>query len=261
MNNKKLTALVMALLIVGAMAWNPPINSVNQEIKGGSSPESVTVFNISGTRIKPSFATEALTNSVTLNGSISITESPKIHSKSYWIIGVFENLLKILREIGNQVLTFLTSSLSLSINRSITSKKSMPSPYLGSSIVFIAVALTILSYYLLVVRKRKSARLLTRIKRGKVIQKKQRPARREGDLVTEAINALAAEASKDLRKPPEAVTHRECRVVAHKVSKEDVKKEIMELIMDYELSKFAGKSVNKDLHNLALKVINAIRRV
>ena len=258
MKNRGIMALVMSLLVLVALVWNPPAATIEKE-GGGSYSEVATVFNVSGSRIKPASATESFTNSVTLTSGMPVTERSNPHPGGYLSIGILNKILKILQNLINSVLAFLGNSLSLSINQSSTKEGSTSPPYLGTTIILFATVLILISYHF--VARRRAGRTVPHVMRKKVIRELHKAAEGSKDPVIEAINTLASEASKDLKKPPEVVTHRECSIVAQKVSREEIKEEIMELIRDYELSKFAGKSINKDLRSLALRVMNAIKGV
>jgi len=256
MRNKGVMALVMSLLVLAALVWNPPTTTIEKK-GGGISSEVATVFNFSRTRIKPASATESFTNSVTLTGGMPVTERSNPHPGGYLSIGILEKIIKTLQDLLNRFLAFLGSSLSLSINQSNMKEGSASPQYLGTLVIFLAATLIVISHFF---AARKSGRAVTHVTRKKVVRELNKSLKVSVDPVIDAINALASEASKDLKKPSEAVTHRECSIVAQKVSKEEIKEEIMELIRDYEMIKFAGKKyINEDIRSIALKVINAIK--
>jgi len=258
MKNIGIMALVIGLLILVALAWNPPATITKEEIKS-SYPEVPTILNVSRNKTKPTSGAESLTSSATLIRGMPIAEHSGPNSGVYLSLGILKRILKVLQDLLNQVLAFLGRGLNVSINQSSKKEGSASSQYLGITIVFITTVLVVISYYFGV--RRRSRQAIIHARRKRIGEELRKSVDGGEDPVTEAIIALAYKASKDLKKPPEVVTHRECGIVTRKVDEGKIKEEIIELIRDYELIRFAGKPVNKDLRTLAFKVLNAIRGV
>jgi len=262
--NAAILALVLTLLTLVSMLWNPPpIEGVSET----SAIATTVVGSITPRMLSPAEKTAVATALPANESNVSIpwilkVKLPKVKPR----IGFLQALIRRVEDFIAWLTNLFTLPSEHPRNTSIIVKKSKED-FLIPGVIIASAMLTALSAYIIVLRRRtvRRDRMITPIMHahGERAERSHRGLKEpnitspENELVS-AIKVLAKKLSKDVGREPDVITHREVLQLIRKHQgelSEDLRVSAVNAVRYYELWRFAGRELRGEWLEEARRVV------